>query len=139
MARTIYGQFADNSSNIRSIGINNDSDIIAVSRVGQSTGDVSISTVSAGLHTLVFNVNTLGATLDGVVMSLGEASLRGGSGNNQFSWGARLDASFPAASDVLSITAGSTVMNDANNWAGKTISGATRIQSVDGGINWTVV
>ena len=28
VARTVYGQFSDNSSNVRTIGINNDSDII---------------------------------------------------------------------------------------------------------------
>ena len=139
VSRTVYGQFSDGLGNNRVVGINNDSDIIALTEPNGFRGDASIATVPDGLHTLVFNVNTLGATLDGTSMSVNDSTIRSDSGTNQFSWGDRVSGGFPAASDVFSITAGSTVMNDANSWAGKTISGATRIQSVDGGINWTVV
>lgn len=143
VSRTVYGSFADNSGNYRVIGFGADSGIISIAEPNSGGGvaNVGVATVTPGLHTLAFNVNTLGASLDGSAIVGGGSNTRGeGTVSNQFTWGSRITGSqFPAASDVYSITAGSTVMNDANSWGGKTISGATRIQSVDGGVNWTVV
>ena len=40
------------------------------------------------------------------------------------------------AGDIDLIQIGSRVLNDANNWDGKTINGATRVQSTDNGVTW---